>query len=248
MNYLLILILLFYLYFLIQNNYYKIKEPFFLSQKETKEFIEKDPDGFYQSLNTINKKARSHKNYLESPLEFSKELQNRIIKCYQLAIHQLMHKHNLSDFGIEKDKLNQLINNKINFAFTKEQDYEHGLPHTRKNIIFLSTYYFDSYCKDNDTKLINTIIHELTHIYQRYYTKEYNLFLESKGWKQIQQKKHKRYRMNPDLNNNTLWINPNGNICQATYKNDNPLHVDDIEQNSKDEHPYELMAYNIMIH
>ena len=60
----------------------------------------------------------------------------------------------------------ELINIKWIFECTDNNDkkqYEEGLPHTRENIIFLTK----SIIKNNEENLINTLIHEKIHIYQR---------------------------------------------------------------------------------
>lgn len=134
--------------------------------------------------------------------------------------------------------------------------YEEGLPHTRDKYIIISPSLLSKSFKE----LVSTLIHEKVHIYQRKYRNEdtYIKPLESNGKltdfmvsKMNFQKVKKRsevacdIRANPDIDD---WIykNPKTNkemyLC---YRSGQPTGIEDVIGESKEEHPYEYIAYEI---
>jgi hypothetical protein len=240
-------------------NYYshssivQIKEPRFLSAKETSSFLEDDRDGFVNSLNKINLIARNSNSpqeyikYISSQtLNYSERQKKVIVNSYFNVYNILFANINkLKNYGINKENLKEVFaSHNVRFALTKEKHYEYGMPHTRNNVIFLSTFYLNKYAK-SPSKIIKTIIHEIIHIYQRFYRNSYNNYLISKGWSPINTEKYPKKRFNPDLDFR-VWKR-RGKLYLVEFK-DNPKHLEDIivlDSLSTNEHPYEYYAYKI---
>jgi len=119
-------------------------------------------------------------------------------------------------------------------------DYEEGLPHTRQDIIFINE-------KDIkfDRKLINTIIHERIHIYQKRYPSSLTIYLDEKNMSKYKVRKETdKIRANPDINE---WIykDVKGNKMKAVYKK-NASRISDVTyypyNTQYNEHPLEQMA------
>ena len=107
------------------------------------------------------------------------------------------------------------------FALTKENEYEDGLPHTRTNIIFLSTN-----VDQTPLKLVSILIHEKIHIYQRLYPEETMNFLAVHGYYRWKQRFGvPRIRSNPDLDP-WIYFNPvSKQPMIAYYTSDTPNNI-----------------------
>jgi len=128
------------------------------------------------------------------------------------------------------------------FAMTKGRVYEDGLPHTRENIIFLTTDLFASL-----DSLANTLLHEKVHVYQRMYPELVDQWLNDHryaSWKLI--KDVPMTRANPDVNE-WIYIDPVSKKPMMTkYSSANPSGISDVTtSNPAFEHPFEYMAYDI---
>lgn len=231
----------------------EIKEPIFLSKEQTRNYLKNDRDNFVKSLDKINLIARKSKNYKEyitkiskSSLDFSKEEKDKILKGYLDAFRKLLDCSDefLNKYGFERENLLKLLENvRIQIALTKNKEYEYGMPHTRENIIFLTTYYLKNNI-NNSLKLSRTFIHEIIHLYQRYFRKYYNKFLKRNRWSIENIKKYSRKRINPDLDNN-VWKREH-TIYISEFSSDTPESLEDVKNiSSNDEHPYEYYAYKI---
>jgi hypothetical protein len=232
-----------------------IKAPHLLSAKETSSFLENDSDNFVNSLNKINLTARNSKTPQEyiryisrQTLDFTEREKKVLVNSYYNAYNILLANQNsliLNNYGINRDKLKELFNShNIRFALTRDKNYEYGMPHTRENIIFLSTFYLNKYI-NHPSKITRTIIHEIIHIYQRYYRDTYNKHLISNGWSLTQTNEYPKKRINPDLDSR-IWKRRN-KLYVVEFK-DNPKHLEDIiaiDSSSRNEHPYEYYAYKI---
>lgn len=209
MKWIVILIVVFILYTIFDGSAYTRRNTF-LSAQETNTFLAADEDGFVARLNPINlfaRRATSNADYIEkiskSGRDFSPE---QILKIDSLA-----------------KKLPTSI-----FALT-DGTYEEGYPHTRKNVIFISS-----------VPDMSTIMHEQLHIQQRYNPPD----LVGMGYKLVGKRSDfPRARMNPDANDD-VWLSPvNNKPMVAQFRTDRPMNLMDIDIPSKFEHPYEYLAY-----
>ena len=212
-----------------------------MDNKETSAFLLKDPDNYVNNFNYLDLYARHVDNkdeYLEiikkSSLNFNENQKNKLIKSSKNADNFF---NNYQD-----DFINGINIKNIKWIFALTNDnYEEGMSHTRKNIIFLSNEIINNYQEDKLTKLL---IHEKIHIYQRNNNME--LFLYKNGFK-FSRKKNTIYnvRSNPDLDDN-IYIDYNGNELIALYKSDKPNGLNDVNiTDFSKEHPFEQMAYEI---
>jgi hypothetical protein len=142
-----------------------------------------------------------------------------------------------------------------NFILVKN-DYEQGLPHTRDKYIIIHPSLLTRSLKE----IVSTLIHEKVHVYQRKYRKEDSYikaeetngkltdYMVSKmGFQKIKKRSDVScdIRANPDIDE---WIykNPKTNkemyLC---YRSGQPTGIEDVIGESKEEHPYEYIAYEI---
>ncbi len=228
----------------------KINEKLFMNKRETADYLSADEDNFVNNLDIINKKARGETNiynYLDKIVEAATDfkiedkylLQKAMNDSEKLILGTSSKK--LLEYGINKERLKMLRG--IRLALTSGKIYENGYPHTRGNVIFLSTDYLDNY-RDNPKKVLRTIIHEIVHIYQRNNGRIYDGFLKQEFWTIVLKPKEiERRRMNPDLDLD-IWER-NGRVYMAKFTSSNPSSLDeiDIKGESQYEHPYEYYAY-----
>lgn len=215
----------------------------FLTANETKQFLLNDGDEYVHTLNTwdlVARKVSTFQEYLEkiakAPLTFSDEQKQRLTKAAQEADKFF------NNTRIEGIDCQQIATIPWIFSLTRDKEYEDGLPHTRANIIFISTS-----LDQTASKLTRTLIHEKIHIYQRLNPEETMSFLAFHGYYRWKQRFGiPRVRSNPDLD---PWIYFNPITKQpmvAYYSSDTPTNIDDITLDKPtDEHPYEEIAYNI---
>ena len=241
---LLIIILCYYNTFSSQKNIYENfgnLNNVFLSQNQTQEFLQSDLDNYITNFNQTDLKVRKVNSidvYLEkisnSARSFTKKEKKYLNKIAQISNNQI------TNMNISFNQI--LLNIPFTFAKTVNNKYENGFAHTRKNIIFLSSSFF------NLTKLnaIKTIIHEKIHIFQRFYPTETDNYLKSIGFQKIRNlttSEINNKRSNPDINNE-LWLDPNNKPMLPFFIN-NPKSMNDIVSKEKNQHPFEYMAYNI---
>ena len=215
----------------------------FLSKQETANFIAEDKDKYIASLSKsdlIARRINNKRTYLihsyNSAIDFTIEDKQKLIYASKEADKFL-------SIVSSKYISNYLITNiKWRFAFTYSKNYEYGLSHTRSNIIFLSS----SIMNVELNKLIETLIHEKVHLYQRLYKTLFNIALFREGYRVANLRKEEPLiRANPDLDEYT-YRNPSGVKMMYRYKTYYPSSIFDIEYNNNEqEHPYEEIAYNI---
>jgi hypothetical protein len=220
----------------------------FYTKEDTQEFIEDDKDGFMKDLdqpNLLARKVSSVKEYQtiarKAAVDFTEKEKKRLtdailsaVKVFQGIPHRIYKK-----YGLEKNRLETVIKT-WNLAKTKDSVVEMGMPHTRQNVIFLSTLYLAKTDSDQK-KLTQTMIHEIYHIYQRTYAKEYQEFLKKQGWEVVPYNKTDK-RINPDLDN-LVW-KKGEKIYIARFAKTKPTDLKDITTiEAKDEHPNEYYAY-----
>jgi hypothetical protein len=215
----------------------------FLSAAETKQFFLNDPDEYVHTLNQwdlIARKVPIFQDYLSkianATLSFSEEQKTRISKAARDADEFFSMTH------IEGIDCVQIASIPWVMALTNGKEYEDGLPHTRADIIFIST----DLDQTHDT-LVRTLIHEKVHLYQRLNPQDMMSFLAFHGYPRWKQRFGvPRVRSNPDLDP-WIYFNPvTKKPMVAYYSSDTPANINDIAlDNHLMEHPYEEIAYNI---
>ena len=249
MNIIAIILLFVVLYYAIQNLQ---KEGFinaptsnvqFLTAKETSNFLLNDPDEYVHTLNhwdLIARKVATFQDYLhqisKATLSFDEQQKTRISAAAADADKFFNNTH------IEGIDCEQISSIPWVLALTNGKDYENGLPHTRANTIFISTI-----LDQTPTTLVQTLIHEKIHLYQRLNPQDMMSFLSFHGYNRWKQRFGvPRIRSNPDLD---AWIYFNPKTKKpmiAYYVSDTPSNIEDVVLDSPEsEHPYEEIAYNI---
>lgn len=138
---------------------------------------------------------------------------------------------------------NKCINIPWKFCLYVGNDYEEGLPHTREDVIFINK----RYVKMNKT-LIQTIIHEKIHIYQKKYPKCLDIYLNERRIQKYKLRKGTdKIRANPDVDD---WVykDSKGQEMKAIY-NKNANKISDVTyyptKSQYSEHPLEQMAIHV---
>ena len=257
----------------------------YMSYEETVRFLESDEDRYVANLSALDlyaRKVSSKEEYINiikgEATHFNKGDKLILDKCTKKA-DELLRNININTIGsasnIEYSKyLNykDIANIKWVLAITRNDNgekYEDGLPHTRKNIIFLSQDVLN-YSED---EIIKLLIHEKIHIYQRQNDALFKTIIYNMGYVEISesptspasptsptstastasttvsQDKLKYVRSNPDVNNKIYKNVHTGELMICLYSSDKPKRINDIIiQNYAMEHPYEKIAYEISEH
>lgn len=245
---LLIALIIYYTYkiFTTEKEFFEEQITFF-DKESIIDFFNKDQDNYIKQLSRFDLIARNvdtNNDYIKKisfcTKDFTENQKNIINNSCKKA----------DDFLREYNELldgKQIAKIKWNFALTCKYDnfeYENGLPHTRKDIIFLS----DKMIPETETSdFVNTLIHEKIHVYQRYNESTVDKMLSNKLSINKVVYFNPKKRANPDLNNNT-YQNEKNEILQCYYNSNTPNSIQDVtclNNNSINEHPYELLAYNI---
>jgi hypothetical protein len=215
----------------------------FLSASETGAFLLGDPDGYVKNMSPYDlhaRKAITHAQYLrtisKSALEFSPKRKADIARATSVADRFFRENREADVDTTVIAKLPWVL------ALTDSTVYEDGMPHTRANIIFLS-----SRTDDTIENLTRTLIHEKIHVYQRMYPKQMMACLEKRGFRRWKQRLGEpRIRANPDLDP-WIYIDPVSKAPMAAYySSDKPISVTDVVMNDPSfEHPYEKIAYDV---
>lgn len=215
----------------------------FLNAQQTASFLLEDKDMYFANLSPTDlyaRQAKTNEDYKKRAAEAAGDLTSAQKTRYAEAARkgdEFFRTLNMP--GIDTAKL---VNVPWVIAYTKGTAYEEGLPHTRANIIFVS-----SDMDETPEDLLRVLVHEKVHVYTRMYPKEAAYFLESNGftrWKRRQGVP--RIRANPDLDE-WIYIDPTTEKPMVTYySSDHPENINDTAQtNAAFEHPYELIAYRI---
>lgn len=154
-------------------------------------------------------------------------------------------KHKLIFLSKEADKKTLPFKklHKIPWQFVKTGDgIENDFPHTMLNYIMLP---FDFLYNKKTETLIETLVHEKIHVFQRKYTLETNVLI-TQFWRydiyslndSIESK-----RANPDTND--IIYTRNNQECIQRYNTSEPTSLQDSFRRKECtyEHPYEAMAY-----
>lgn len=225
----------------------------FMDAHDTRQFLLNDPDGYTSSMSNWDLLARNvtlELNYRKvaasSAASFDVEKKARLVAAAKLAdayILKLVNTPVAKKYGLDDYKeIEKLANLKWTFALTVGDAYEGGLPHTRTNVIFLS-----SLVDETPDSLTRTLVHEKIHVYQRMYPEHMVQMLGRLGfvrWKNAQGVP--RIRANPDTDP-YIYIDPaTESPMLAVYTSDTPRSINDIDiKYGANEHPYETMAYDI---
>jgi hypothetical protein len=186
-----------------------------------------------RNINTI---SEYYDNIKISVTSATKDIEYKILSCID--------KINIIFKDIDYNYLhgNKFIDLPWKIGFVQGKLYEGGLPHTRENYIILPIEYISI---ANETQLINLLIHEKIHVYQKQYPNDIELYLQENNFIKIGNA-NKQTRANPDINM-TIY-QKNGQNYYATYI-DNPTDIQDVVYHpinkSMYEHPFEYMAYTI---
>lgn len=222
---------------------YQGPDVYFLSESETKRFLQNDYDEYVHTLNQwdlIARKVGSPEDYInkiaKSPMSFTEDQKNRLRVATKEA-NKFFKTLKIDGINCEDIQGIPWI-----IALTRGKEYEDGLPHTRGDVILLST--------ETDLRIpaiIKTLIHEKLHLYQRIYSQDMMSFLEHHGYYRWKQRFGvPRIRSNPDLDPWIYYDPVSKKPMVAYYVSDNPHSITDVTLASpKYEHPYEQLAYVI---
>lgn len=224
----------------------------YMAASDTRQFLLNDPDGYTTSMSNWDLVARhttTELNYRKAAAaaaaSFDADQQIRLRDAarradayIQTTLRTLPLSH-ASKYGFDDNvEVEKLLNIKWVFALTRGATYENGLPHTRANVIFLS-----SLVDESPERLTRTLVHEKIHLYQRMYPEHMMRVIEAHGWRRWKNRQGvPRIRANPDLDP-YIYIDPKTESPMlAVYTSDTPESVDDVHV-EYGEHPYETMAY-----
>lgn len=221
----------------------------FLKAKDTANFIMSDPDTYIFNLSPLDLHARKAASYQEYEQASAKSARNftpsEVFTLTRAAkkADSIMSKITLEGCPSFSENLLKIP---WIFASTEGTTYEDGLPHTRLNVIFLSSVAITRLFA-NENELVRTLIHEKIHIQQRLHPMETLALLKERGYIQWKERLGvPRIRANPDLDS-WIYIDPNTKQQMAAYyTSDTPTSIADITLTSVNyEHPYELLAYEV---
>ncbi len=104
---------------------------------------------------------------------------------------------------------------KIGLTCGKEKTYEYGLPHTRGDVIIISESSVSKSGKDNDD-LLDTLIHEQLHVYQKMFPEDFQKYLDYEGFiRHCKRKDIKNVAANPDADE---WVySKDGEVFVGQY-------------------------------
>lgn len=219
----------------------------FWSEAKTRAFLKSDPDGYMRRLTKADltaRKASSHDDYIHwsaqsAPADFS-ELEKYKLKqaCRKADAFFASIKGETPYFHNYNTQLPWV------FARVTGAYYEGGLPHTRRDAIFLTDGAMERAMKE----LVELVIHERIHIIQRQFPKETRTLLEEIGFKRVGKKRdYLCARANPDIDDH-VYSHPQmreGKPWVACYTSENPSSIQDVTNGDAFEHPFEYMAYTV---
>lgn len=218
----------------------------YMHYNELKDYLLEDKDNYYKNFSNVDFKVRKvnniheyYENIKKSCIDIDNNNMNILNYCISIANNKLK-KYNCIGFDGVK-----CANLEWNIGLVKDKLYEEGYPHTRHNVIIIPINLLNS-----KSQLINTLIHEKIHVYQKTYPEDIDKYLEANGFSKykLRTELNEHYtRSNPDMDQ---WIYKNNKdeIMMTEYIN-NPNSIMDVKttpiNNSKYEHPFEYMAYSI---
>lgn len=228
------------------NNSYIETMANYMTASELSKYLINDEDNYCKNFSYLDLKVRKVDNINEyfnnikkSCVDIDEHTVEILNDCINRANNKLKH-YNCIGFDGSK-----CANLQWNIGLVRDKLYEEGYPHTRHNVIIipLNLLY-------NRNQLTNTLIHEKIHVYQKTYPEDIEKYLNANGFKKYKLKDNNgtgNIRSNPDMNE---WIYKNNKdeIMMAKYISE-PKSIMDVKitpnNNSKYEHPFEFMAYDI---
>ena len=249
--------------YIVLNKYvYNISETManYMTADELSAYLINDKDDYYKNFSNIDLKVRKvsnledyYNNIKKSCIHVDESNMNILNNCINIANNKLKKYKCIGFDGNKCANLEWII------GLVKDKLYEEGYPHTRHNIIIIPSYLLNS-----KNQLINTLIHEKIHVYQKTYPEDIKKYLEINGFTKYKLRTeynndshgmdnigvNTNIRSNPDMDK---WIykNKNGEIMSTEYM-DNPKSIMDVKtipiNDTKFEHPFEFMAYDITNH
>ena len=211
----------------------------FLPKKSVAKFLSEDPDGYvthFSPSDLYARKVHDVNDYLDRASNAAMDFQPDQKRRFEDAAHAA------DQFLSKQKEFEGILDIPWVFAMTKTNMYEDGLPHTRTNIIFVS-----SNIDERHESLVKTLIHEKIHIYQRTYPERMAQFLEQNGYKMWKARQGvPRIRANPDLDP-WIYVDPDTQKPMAAYySSDKPVSISDVIMNDLSfEHPFERIAYQV---
>lgn len=207
----------------------------FMSPEDTNAFIKNDADGYASGLTDLDLIARQSanaKNYKDHAAQAAAKL--------NLAQQDVVIQAALRADAFYMSCVQKPINGRIVaaipwvFAFTSGTSYEGGLPHTRANIIFLSTDILSTSKED----LAGTLVHEKIHIYQRQNPEAMSDWMGNQFYEPFSKVKERpsssEVRSNPDMNE---WF-------YAKCKEPSPISMPDSTAESYELRPRQTWILN----
>lgn len=234
---------------------FTIQSVTFLSDKETAEFLRTDRDSYIRNMSKADlyaRKVKTPSEYIQKAVNgtssFTEDDKNKLIKCTQLAdqyLHERSRKTNSKDIY---DMYNvYALCTKIPWKFALcSPVYEEGLPHTREDVIFLSSNIINKL--DDTRQIIDTLIHEKVHIFQRANSGPMqHQIIPAMGYIVSRESDvlMPTRRSNPDINNKIYYDPVTDKTIIYQYTSGQPSGINDIKASFYIEHPYEKMAYHI---
>lgn len=212
----------------------------YLSAAETRKLLIEDADGYVTGMSYHDLSARgckTHRQYLEkaagAAFDFSELQKEKLEKAMQQAEVLLQ---------ATKHAIITYENLPWKFALVLPV-YEEGLPHTRRDTIFL----YPQHLEMTEKRLVELLVHEWVHLYQRKNLHKVQAGLMQEGYKVWRKRKgYPRIRANPDVDE-YIYVHPSGQVMLYVYNKDYPSSIQDImAPNGLQEHPFEEMAYTFL--
>ena len=151
----------------------------FLSKPEIYSLLIDDKDQYYDTFTIYDLRARhvqSLDEYKQKISKQSKAITQKLklkIKQYTTIIDELLKTIKLDWFNGQKaSKISWKI------AYIHGLKYEHGLPHTRNDVIIIT----------KPTHLFTTLVHEKVHLYQKKYPNDVERYLLQKGFERVRKR------------------------------------------------------------
>lgn len=221
-----------------------------MSKGHVGDYIRRDPDGYFASFTRQDMSARQSvansdnieeyravaaKAAIDVPVNDQKHL------SWACRSADALIRANVECFSVQGSNLvdrDVLAALPWKIAMTKGAAYESGLPHTRGDMIFINDEV------PGRTDLVELLIHEKIHVYQRFHASSFVAALERIGFRKTKKlrKGMPRTRANPDLDQ-YVWAGPEGKRMFAVYTSDTPNSIYDSIVEGQYEHPNEAVAY-----
>jgi ABC-type sugar transport system permease subunit len=254
----------FAIYYIVYYSFNNSNNIHYMSAEETAKFLKDDEDNYVSNLSSLDLYARNvntSKDYIENIQMLSSSFTEgeivQLNKC-TLVADTLLRNVIINDIDYAKYiNLSEIANIKWVFSKTNLKtgkgkiNYESGLPHTRKNVIFLS----NNVLTNDEDELVKILIHEKIHVFQRNNEDIFKNIIVKMGYIELTDemisdnaeliKQIKYKRSNPDINKKLYKNILTNKISICTYKNDTPSGISDVSGDYYDEHPYEEIAYEL---